>query len=46
MGAESEGVPETGVINQRSNPEPESEVAKSVSPEPTAELTPQALDWR
>lgn len=38
--------PETGVINQRSNPEPVSEPVNSVRPDPTAELTPQVLAWR
>lgn len=38
--------PETGVISQRSEPEPVSELTKLVTPNPAAELTSQVLELR
>ena len=38
--------PETGVMSQRSNPEPVSELTKLVRPAPSAELISQVLEVR
>ena len=43
---EAEEDPETGVICQRSKPEPVSELTKLVRPDPTAELISQVLELR
>lgn len=43
---EVEEEPETGVICQRSKPEPVSELTKLVRPDPTAELVSQVLELR
>ena len=43
---EVEEEPETGVICQRSKPDPVSELTKLVTPDPVAELVSQVLELR
>lgn len=46
VGEEEEEEPETGVISQRSKPDPVSELTKLVGPQPPAELTSHVLELR